>query len=493
MVSESDCLIKGRAITENILLAQEIIEDIKKPNRGGNVVLKLDMTKAYDRVFWKFLGLTLRKLGFFDQWVDITHNYIANNWYSVIVNGGRHGFFTSSRGLRQGDPLSPSLFTLSVELLSQMLNKLQNSASFKGFYMNHNGPKINHLTFADDTILFCNGSKRSMELILKTLNTYEGVSGQLINKEKSCFGMADNTNIATINRLKFITGMEHQEFPIKYLGCPLISGRKKNAFYSGILNNIISRIRGWQTKFLSTGGRPVFLALPIHLLAAVNPPSGYKWEAPLGFLEKLRPLSQFGLSDTHLGNIKINEVFKDGERDWNCIQNLLPEEIKNHITNREITLDPNSDDKAIWTPSTTGKFTISSDWEFLRQKKNNNTMDGQIWQKDIPFKMSFLTWRAIHNKFSTNQRVSRFGITISQNSHCCATVNSMTEMESSDHLFCKGDLARKIWHHFAGPMGIAYRNINLKMMLLNWWNHKSHNPITNYITKIIPPIVCREI
>lgn len=82
-----------------------------------------------------------------------------------------------------------------------MLNKLHNAAGFKGFYMNHNGPKINHLSFADDTILFCNGSKRSMELVvLETLSTYEDVSGQLINKEKRCFAMADNTDIATINR-----------------------------------------------------------------------------------------------------------------------------------------------------------------------------------------------------------------------------------------------------------------------------------------------------
>lgn len=71
--------VKGRAIIENILLAQEIIKDIGKPNRGGNVVMKLDMTKAYDRVSWTYLCLVLRQLGFSEHWVYLIHNYISNN------------------------------------------------------------------------------------------------------------------------------------------------------------------------------------------------------------------------------------------------------------------------------------------------------------------------------------------------------------------------------------------------------------------------------
>ncbi|XP_060200073.1 uncharacterized protein LOC132628292 [Lycium barbarum] len=143
--------IKGRSITENIMLAQEIINDIRKPFRGGNVAIKLDMAKAYDGVNWKYLGMTLKKLGFSDWWIHLIQNFISSNWYSIIVNGGRYGLFKSERVLRQGDPISPFLFVINAELLFKMLNDLHDKTAYKGFYMNPNGPKIKHLAFVDDT------------------------------------------------------------------------------------------------------------------------------------------------------------------------------------------------------------------------------------------------------------------------------------------------------------------------------------------------------
>lgn len=65
------------------------------------MIIKLDMTKAYDRVSWTFLCMALRKMGFLEAWGELIHRYILNNWYSVIVNGGMHGSFNSGRGLRQ--------------------------------------------------------------------------------------------------------------------------------------------------------------------------------------------------------------------------------------------------------------------------------------------------------------------------------------------------------------------------------------------------------
>lgn len=201
--------IRGRSISENILIDQEIINDIRKPNSGGNVAIKLNMAKAYDRVSWTYLCVVLRKMGFCEIWIDLIFRYISNNWYSIIVNGRRHGFFKSGKGFKQGYPLSPSLFVMSSELLSQMLNNLTRRRGYKGFFMNTNGPHVNHLSFADDTIMFCNGDKGPQEMFLGTLHSYEKTSGQLINKNKSCFTVAKNVNQKFIAKLKLITGMNH--------------------------------------------------------------------------------------------------------------------------------------------------------------------------------------------------------------------------------------------------------------------------------------------
>lgn len=146
--------MKGRIITEKVTLAQEIIQGIIKDNRGGNIVIKLDIAKAYDRLSWSFLAAFMRKFGFAEVWIDIIWRLISDAWYSIVINRTRKSFFTSSQGLKQGDPLSPSLFIIAVEVLSGSLNQLHFDPNFTPFYMQHRGPKINHLAYADDILIF---------------------------------------------------------------------------------------------------------------------------------------------------------------------------------------------------------------------------------------------------------------------------------------------------------------------------------------------------
>jgi len=93
--------VKGRNISENVLLAQEIIGDIGKRGKPANVVIKLDMAKAYDRVNWRFLVRVLEKMGFDANVVDLIWRLVANNWYSILINGKAHGFFHSTRGVNK--------------------------------------------------------------------------------------------------------------------------------------------------------------------------------------------------------------------------------------------------------------------------------------------------------------------------------------------------------------------------------------------------------
>uniref|UniRef100_M0ZKY9 RNA-directed DNA polymerase (Reverse transcriptase) n=1 Tax=Solanum tuberosum TaxID=4113 RepID=M0ZKY9_SOLTU len=127
--------VRGRSITENVLLAREIIRDIHRRDKLHNVVVKLGMAKAYDRVSWKYLLKVLRCFGFSERIINVVLRLISNNWYSMLVNGQSFGFFQSSRGLKQGDPLSPTLFIIAAEVLSMSLNKLFEDQVFRGYVL----------------------------------------------------------------------------------------------------------------------------------------------------------------------------------------------------------------------------------------------------------------------------------------------------------------------------------------------------------------------
>lgn len=85
-------------------------------------MVKLDRSKSYDRVSWIFLIRWMRALCLNDMWCDLVYRIISNCWYSIRIKGKSFGYFKSNRGLRHGDPLSPSLLTIAMEILSQKLN-----------------------------------------------------------------------------------------------------------------------------------------------------------------------------------------------------------------------------------------------------------------------------------------------------------------------------------------------------------------------------------
>lgn len=102
--------VQGRNISQHVVIAQELIRDLSRKVMGANIVIKLDMSKAYDRLKWTFLLRAMEAFGFSANSRDLVYRNICNIWYQFQINGETHGNFLSHNGVRQGELLLPLLF-----------------------------------------------------------------------------------------------------------------------------------------------------------------------------------------------------------------------------------------------------------------------------------------------------------------------------------------------------------------------------------------------
>ena len=172
-----------------MLVTFETMHHINQRRKGkdGLMAIKLDMSKAFDRVEWECLDKILQKLGFHERWISIIMMCITFVSYSMLINGVPKGEITPSRGICQGDPLSPFLFLLSTEGLSAMLQMKERLGNLKGISICRRAQKISHLFFTDDSIIFYQVKIDKCKRIWDVLQDYEAAPGQKVNKGKTSF------------------------------------------------------------------------------------------------------------------------------------------------------------------------------------------------------------------------------------------------------------------------------------------------------------------
>lgn len=223
------------------------------------MAVKTDISKAYDGLEWQFLERVLLRMGFHNIFVNWVMQCITTVTYSFLINDEVLGNVIPSRGIRQGDPISPYVFILCGEVLSGLCKEAQRDRTMTGFRIETKCPRINHLLFADNTMFFVRSSPQSCLALKDILTKYERASGQMINTSKSSISFSAKTPQEDRTRVKQTLGIEKQGGVGKYLGLPELFGWKKKDLFASIVNRIKQRAVCWSSRQLSGAGKLTLL------------------------------------------------------------------------------------------------------------------------------------------------------------------------------------------------------------------------------------------
>ncbi|RVX03908.1 putative ribonuclease H protein [Vitis vinifera] len=278
LVSKSqNAFVEGRQILDASLIANEAIHSMQNSG-GGGILCKLDIEKAYDHVNWSFLFWLMEMMGFGAKWISWIQWCIGTVNFSVLINGTSSGFFKSSRGLRQGDPLSPYLFVIVMEDLSCLLKRAKEGGFLSGWQLSGRGGggvEITHLLFADDTLVFCEPSTDQVSYLSWLLMWFEAMSGLKVNLDKSeiiAVGRVEN-----VEEVALEFGCKVSRLPSTYLGLPLGARFKEVATWDGVEERLRKRLSIWKRQYISKGGRMTLIrstlsSMPIYCMSLFQMP-----------------------------------------------------------------------------------------------------------------------------------------------------------------------------------------------------------------------------
>jgi len=239
------------------------------------VLLKLDITKAFDSVSWPFLLEVLRKLGFGQIWCDIVSGLLSSSSTQVLLNGSPGERISYQRGMRQGDPLSPMLFILVMDVLTYMVQK----AAADGMLQPLARRALQHRIslYADDVVIFLKPTTEDMDITLDILHLFGKASGLVTNIQKSSV-LPIRCNEENREIIQAHLPCQILDFPCTYLGLPLSVQKLTRAQIQPIIDKIANQLARWKADLLTKAGRRVLVQFVltstiIYLAMAIDLPT----------------------------------------------------------------------------------------------------------------------------------------------------------------------------------------------------------------------------
>jgi hypothetical protein len=243
--------IKGRFIQDNFMLVQQTARFLHAKNQP-RILLKLDISKAFDSVSWPFLLEDLEKLGFGPVWRDVISGFLMTSSTQILLNGVPRRFISHRRGLRQGDPLFPLLFIIVMDVLTLLFIKSEEHGLLQPISSNSFQHRIS--LYADDVALFLKPEPRDLNTAVRILDLFGDASGLRTNMAKSSIVPIRCTHV-DLNLVQQLLPCRFETFPIKYLGLPLSLKKLSKAQLQPLIDKVADLLPAWKADLMTRAGR----------------------------------------------------------------------------------------------------------------------------------------------------------------------------------------------------------------------------------------------
>ncbi|XP_026378053.1 uncharacterized protein LOC113272434 [Papaver somniferum] len=387
--------IKKRQILDGVLIANELIDSRTRSGKPG-LLCKVDFEKAFDHVNWDFIDEILKLMGYGDKWRSWVKCCVEFVKFSVLVNGSASGFFTSKKGIRQGDPLSPFLFLLVGEALYYILKQAQLQGLISGFQVSNEGMLISHLQSADNTLIFLDVDIEQVKNLRLILLSFELLTGLKINFSKTqIFGVGFDGDLSQFcDILRFYSGL----LPTIYLGLPLGDKCRGVAKWDKIVDKFIAKLVGWKKKLLKRAVR--------------------FWEDNWLYDTYIKDCYPHLYNVSRSKNHKVVEmgVTEANGVVWNLRspRRLFGAAAMEHAILvsdlASFTFTPDLEDELQWNLRASKVYSVKSLYDFLSvidADTSEKPFFSFIWKQKYPPKIGFFLWTISHGRLPTRDSLRR--------------------------------------------------------------------------------------